>query len=65
MKTYELKSNVGNMKFLPNLTGLRFILASLVVIFHIQKFCQNRGLPNISKLSIFNKGDEAVYLFFL
>jgi len=52
------------MKRLPNLTALRFILASLVMIFHIPQFCQNRGLPFFNNLSIFNKGEEAVYMFF-
>ena len=52
------------MKRIPNLTALRFILASLVVIFHIPHFCQNRGFPFFNDLSIFNKGTEAVYMFF-
>lgn len=52
------------MKLLPNLTGLRFVLAFLVVIFHIPQFCQNRGFPYYNNLSIFNKGEEAVYMFF-
>lgn len=52
------------MKRLPNLTALRFILASLVVIFHVPLFCQNRGFPFFNDLSVFNKGGEAVYMFF-
>lgn len=52
------------MKRLPNLTALRFFLASLVVVFHIPQFCQNRGFPFFNSLSIFNKGEEAVYMFF-
>lgn len=52
------------MKLLPNLTGLRFFLAFLVVIFHVPQFCQNRGFPYFNSLAIFNKGDEAVYMFF-
>ena len=52
------------MKLLPNLTGLRFVLAFLVVIFHVHQFCQNRGFPYFNNLPIFNKGDEAVYMFF-
>ena len=52
------------MNLLPNLTGLRFLLALLVVIFHIPQFCQNRGFPYFNNLSIFNKGEEAVYMFF-
>lgn len=52
------------MKKLPNITSLRFILATLVVIFHIPQFCQNRGFPFFNNASIFNKGEEAVYMFF-
>jgi peptidoglycan/LPS O-acetylase OafA/YrhL len=52
------------MKKLPNITALRFFLASLVVIYHIPQFCQNRGLPFFNSSSIFNKGEEAVYMFF-
>lgn len=52
------------MKTLPNLTSLRFILASLVMIFHIPQFCQNRHLPFFNDSAIFNKGGEAVYMFF-
>ncbi len=52
------------MKLLPNLTGLRFFLAFLVVIFHIPQFCQNRGFPFFNNLTIFNRGEEAVYMFF-
>ncbi len=52
------------MKVLPNLTGLRFILAFLVVIFHIPHFCENRGFPFFNSLAFFNKGEEAVYMFF-
>lgn len=52
------------MKKLPNLTPLRFILASLVVVFHIHEFCQNRNFPFFDDLSILNKGHEAVFMFF-
>ena len=52
------------MTVLPNLTGLRFILAFLVVIFHIPHFCENRGFPFFNSLAVFNKGEEAVYMFF-
>jgi peptidoglycan/LPS O-acetylase OafA/YrhL len=52
------------MKLLPNLTGLRFLLAFIVVIFHIPQFCENRGFPFYNNLAIFNKGGEAVYMFF-
>lgn len=59
-----LKTTKFNMRKLPNLTGLRFILATLVVIFHIPQFCQNRGFPFFNTLSIFDKGEEAVFMFF-
>ena len=52
------------MKLLPNLTGLRFVLAFLVIIFHIPQFCQNRLFPFFNNSPIFNKGEEAVYMFF-
>lgn len=34
------------------------------MIFHIPQFFQNRGLPFFNDLPIFNKGSEAVYMFF-
>ncbi|MFK7049977.1 MULTISPECIES: acyltransferase [Flavobacterium] len=52
------------MAKLPNLTSIRFLLASIVVVFHIPSFCKNRGLPYYDALPIFNKGTEAVYFFF-
>jgi peptidoglycan/LPS O-acetylase OafA/YrhL len=52
------------MNKLPNITGLRFILASLVVMFHIPQFCQHRNFPFFNDLSIFDKGGEAVNMFF-
>lgn len=52
------------MKRIPNLTSLRFLLALLVVIFHIPLFFSNRELPFYNDLPIFNKGTEAVYMFF-
>lgn len=52
------------MKQLPNLTSLRFVLAILVVLFHIPQFFENRGFPFYNDLAIFNKGTEAVYMFF-
>lgn len=52
------------MKHLPNLTSIRFVLAILVVIFHIPQFFENRGFPFYNDLAIFNKGTEAVYVFF-
>lgn len=49
---------------LPNITSLRFFLALLVVIYHIPQFCNNRGWPSFSSLPLFNRGPEAVYVFF-
>jgi len=50
---------------LPNLDALRFILASFVMIFHIPQLCKNQGLPYFDSFAIFNKGTEAVYMFFV
>jgi peptidoglycan/LPS O-acetylase OafA/YrhL len=52
------------MKTLPNLTSIRFFLATLVVIFHIPQFCRHLGFPYFNDLPIFNKGLESVYMFF-
>lgn len=52
------------MKTLPNITSLRFILALLVVLFHIPQFFKNRGFPFFDYLPFFHKGTEAVYMFF-
>ena len=52
------------MEKLPNLTPLRFILASLVVLLHIHEFCKNRNFPFFDDLSVLNKGHEAVFMFF-
>ncbi len=49
---------------LPNITSIRFLLAIFVVIFHIPQFCQNRGFPFYNDLAIFQKGAEAVLMFF-
>jgi peptidoglycan/LPS O-acetylase OafA/YrhL len=51
-------------KRIPNLTPIRFILALLVVIFHIAQFSKNRGFPFFDDLAVFHKGIEAVYMFF-
>ncbi len=52
------------VKVLPNLTGLRFFLAVLVVFYHVPQFCKNRGLPFFDGLPVFHKGSEAVWFFF-
>lgn len=57
-------SNSIKSKHIPNLTPIRFILALLVVIFHIAQFSKNRGFPFYNDLAIFHKGIEAVYMFF-
>jgi len=51
-------------KTLPNITSLRFFLALLVVLFHISQFGAGRGFPMYDDFSIFQKGAEAVYMFF-
>lgn len=53
------------MKILPNLTPLRFFLALIVLIFHLPQLSKNQGLPYFNDLPIFNKGTEAVYMFFV
>lgn len=52
------------MKLLPNINSLRFLLALLVILFHVPQFCKNRGFPYYDDLAIFHKGTEAVYVFF-
>lgn len=49
---------------IPNITALRFLMALLVVVFHVSEFFQKRGLPFYNDLPVFNKGTEAVYIFF-
>ncbi|WAC02199.1 acyltransferase [Lacinutrix neustonica] len=53
------------MKRLPNLNPLRFVLAFLVLIFHLPQLSQNQGLPYYNVFPIFHKGTEAVYMFFV
>ncbi|WP_157717149.1 acyltransferase [Formosa sp. Hel1_31_208] len=53
------------MDRLPNLDPLRFLLASLVMLFHIPQLCRNQGLPYSIDAPIFNRGTEAVYMFFV
>ena len=57
-------SSVVIPKRFPNLTPIRFILALLVVIFHVSQFSEKRGFPFFNDLAIFHKGTEAVYVFF-
>ncbi|MFK7783403.1 acyltransferase family protein [Psychroserpens sp.] len=53
------------MQRLPNLDPLRFILATLVMIFHIPQLSRNQGLPYFLDAPIFNRGTQAVYMFFV
>jgi len=53
------------LKTLPNLNPLRFLLAFLVILFHVPQFFSNRDLPYFNDLPVFNKGTEAVYIFLL
>ncbi|WP_282068256.1 acyltransferase family protein [Olleya namhaensis] len=53
------------MNRLPNLDVLRFVLASFVVFFHLPQLCRNQGLPYFLDAPIFNRGTEAVYMFFV
>lgn len=50
---------------LPNLTPLRFFLATTVLLFHAAEFSFNRGFPSFNGWPIFTKGSEAVYGFFV
>jgi peptidoglycan/LPS O-acetylase OafA/YrhL len=52
------------LKRLPNLDVLRFVLATFVVFFHLPQLCRNQGLPYFLDAPIFNRGTEAVYMFF-
>lgn len=49
---------------LPNLDVLRFLLATLVLLFHVPQLSKNQGLPFFGGLPIFHRGQEAVYMFF-
>ena len=52
------------MSRLPNLDPLRFVLASFVIFYHVPMLSKNQGLPYFSEAAIFNRGTEAVYMFF-
>lgn len=52
------------MKLLPNLYPIRFILASLVVLYHIPAISKGFGLPTFDIYPIFHKGTLAVFYFF-
>ncbi|WP_157814172.1 acyltransferase family protein [Olleya sp. Bg11-27] len=53
------------MKRLPNLDVLRFVLTVFVVLFHLPQLTRNQGLPYFLEASVFNRGTEAVYMFFV
>lgn len=53
------------MKRLPNLDVLRFFLATMVLIYHVPKLCESQGLPYFNNAPIFQRGIEAVYMFFV
>jgi peptidoglycan/LPS O-acetylase OafA/YrhL len=53
------------MKILPNLTPIRFFLATFVLLFHVPQLCKNQGLPYFDNLPMFHRGTEAVYMFFV
>lgn len=57
-------NNISAIKRIPNITSVRFLLALLVVIFHIPEFSRHRAFPFFNDLAVFNKGTEAVYMFF-
>jgi peptidoglycan/LPS O-acetylase OafA/YrhL len=51
--------------YFPNLDGLRFIAAALVILSHVEQFKKEFNLPNIwSNEFIHNMGGLGVYLFF-
>jgi peptidoglycan/LPS O-acetylase OafA/YrhL len=53
------------MQKLPNLNPLRFFLASIVILFHVPQLSKNQGLASYNDLPIFQRGSEAVYMFFV
>jgi peptidoglycan/LPS O-acetylase OafA/YrhL len=60
-----LNSKRLHLDRLPNLDPLRFLLASFVMFFHIPQLSRNQGLPYFIDAPIFNRGSEAVYMFFV
>lgn len=53
------------MNRLPNLDALRFFLATIVIFFHLPQLSHNQGLPHLPIVPFFNRGAEAVYMFFV
>lgn len=62
-KPWAVNRFIMSKKF-PNLDPLRFLLASMVVIYHIPAISRTVGLPAFDALPIFHKGSEAVFVFF-
>lgn len=60
-----LKPKNKQLHKLPNLDVTRFLLASLVLIFHVPRLCKNQGLPYFDEWPVFSRGTEAVYMFFV
>jgi len=60
-----LASKFYYLKRLPNLDVLRFVLTVVVVFFHLPQLSRNQGLPYFIDAPIFNRGMEAVYMFFV
>lgn len=50
--------------YYKNLDPLRGFLALLVVVFHVASFSDNFGLPNLTSIPLFERGPEAVLVFF-
>lgn len=57
-------TNQGAVQRIPNLTAIRFLLALLVILFHVPQFSNNRGFPFFNDFAIFHRGTEAVWMFF-
>jgi peptidoglycan/LPS O-acetylase OafA/YrhL len=53
------------LKRLPNLDPLRFLLAIFVLFYHLPVIFEGRGLPSFNELPIFNRGGQAVRMFFV
>ncbi len=52
------------MQRIKNLDPLRGFLALCVIIYHIPAISDTVGLPSFDDLPIFNRGDNAVFVFF-
>ena len=53
------------MSRIPNLDPARFLLAALVVVFHVPEISNTVGMPSWRGLPILTRGEEAVYGFFV